>query len=478
MANSKNGDANKSHKKRRWAIPDAFIIIFGIAVLAAIATYVIPAGEYDRQEIDGITQAIPNSFSFVDSAPASLLDLFVAVQNGMIESADIIFLIFMIGGTVAILEASGAIDAGINTLIKKTKGNKTALVTAISIIFGIICTVGVASNAVIAFIPIGIGLARAMKLDAIAGVAIVYLGYYVGNTAGVLDPTILGLAQSISELPLFSGLFLRLAIFIVLMIVTIMYISRYVNRISKDPSRSLMGSEPFQDSPEHGKSDDNEANGPFTGRHIIVILIFFAFIGIFIYGALNFDWALNELSAIFIMMGIAVAIVIRLTPNEFIRKFMKGAQNIVYGALVVGIARAVIVVMEDGKVMDTIVHGALIPLESLHVLFGAQALYMFNLLFNLLVTSGTGQASIVMPLMVPLVDMLDITRQTGVLALKLGDGITNIITPTSGVLMAVLAVGGVPWTKWVRFIYPLVLLWSAVGIVFMGIAVLINYGPF
>lgn len=477
MAKQKNDTIDKSSKKKHWAIPDAFVIIFGIAVLAAIATYIIPAGVYDREEVNGITQAIPNSFSFVESSPTSLIDLFLAVQKGMVESGNIIFLIFMIGGTVAILESTGAIDAGINTLIRKANGNTTLLIAVVSTIFGIICTVGVASNAVIAFIPIGIGLARAMKLDAIAGVAIIYLGYFVGNTAGVLEPTILGVAQTISELPLFSGLFLRLGVFIALLVVTIIYICRYVNKISKDPSRSLMGAKPFMDKPGEAVNQEN-INSSFTKKHGVIILIFFIFIGIFLYGALELGWSIDELAAIFIMMGIAVAIVDKITPNEFMRKFMNGARGITYGALVVGIARAVIVVMEDGRVLDTIVHGALIPLESLPVILGAQALYVFNLLFNLLVTSGSGQASIVMPLTVPLVDMLGITRQTGVLALKLGDGITNVITPTSGVLMAVLAVGKVPWTKWVRFVYPLVLWWIAVGAVFMGIAVLINYGPF
>lgn len=478
MTKQKSKTLEKPFKKRDWAIPDAFIIIFGIAVLAAIATYIIPAGVYEREEVDGITRAVPNSFSFVESSPTSLMDLFLAIQKGMVESGSIIFLIFMIGGTVAVLESTGAINAGINTLIRKTKGNKIMLIAAVSIIFGVICTVGVASNAVIAFIPIGIGLARAMKLDAIAGVAIVYLGYYAGNTAGVLEPTILGIAQNIAELPLFSGLFLRLAVFISLLAVTIVYVGKYANKISNDPSRSLMGDTPFLDNPRNTDKNEENINDSFTKKHIVAILIFFIFIGIFLYGALSLGWSINELSAIFIMMGIAVAIANRMTPNEFIRRFMEGARGITYGALVVGIARAVIVVMEDGQILDTLVHGALVPLEYLPAILGAQALYVFNLIFNLLVTSGSGQASIVMPLMVPLVDMLDISRQTGVLALKLGDGITNIITPTSGVLMAVLAIGKVSWTKWVRFVYPLVLMWSLVGAVFIGIAVLINYGPF
>src|SRR5699024_2975276 len=176
MKKNKHKSDKQYLKRKYFAMPDAFIIIFGIAVLSAIATYIIPAGLYEREEVDGITQAIPDSFSFTESNPTSLMDFFLAIQNGMIESGNIMFLIFMIGGAVAILDASGAIDAGINALVRKTKGNTTLLIASVTTIFGIICTIGVASNAVIAFIPLGIGLARALKLDAIAGVAIVYLG--------------------------------------------------------------------------------------------------------------------------------------------------------------------------------------------------------------------------------------------------------------------------------------------------------------
>src|SRR5699024_8563067 len=166
-----------------------------------------------------------------------------------------------------------------------------------------------------------------------------------------------------------------------------------------------------------------------------------------------------------------------IAPNDYIKTFMKGAQSLVYGALVVGIARAVIVILDEGRVLDSIVQATLVPLQQTSHFWGAQLLYFFNLLFNLLVTSGTGQASIVMPIMVPILDILDLTRQTGVLILKLGDGFTNIITPTSGVLMAVLAVGKVPWTRWVKFVFPILMIWVVIGMAAIGIATAISYGP-
>lgn len=467
---------DKVKKSRRFVMPDAYIIIFSIVVLVAIATYFVPAGEYERETVDNITKVVPDSYSTIESNPAGLLDIFRAIQLGMIESANIIFLIFIVGGIVHVIDSTGAINSGINTLIDKTKGRYMLLIAAVSGIFGVLASVGIAANAVIAFIPIGIALARSLKLDAIVGVATIYLGYYSGMIAGIFDPTILGLAQTIAELPLFSGMWLRIIIFIALITVTITYTNRYAKKIKNNPEKSLMGSQRFATTDDERAFDSSSAK--FTGKHQLVLVTFLAFIGFFIYGAFNWDWGLNELVALFLMMGVVIAIIDRMSPNQFVSTFIEGAKSITYGALVVGLARAVIVILNEGAILDTIVHYALIPLESTSVWVGGQLLFLFNLLFNLLVTSGTGQAAIVMPLMVPLVDLLGITRQTGALILMLGDGFTNIITPTSGVLMAVLAVGGVQWVKWIRFAFPLLLMWIIIGVIAISVAIFTGYGPY
>lgn len=473
------GKKEKTKKSRSFPMPDAFIIIFGIVLLATIATYFIPAGSYERETVDNVTQVVPNSYSTVESNPAGLMDLFQSIPLGLAESANIIFLIFIIGGVVAVIESTGAINSSINTLITKTKGRYMLLITLVAGIFGVLASMGIAANAVIAFIPIGIALARSLNLDAITGVATVYLGYYAGMAAGIFDPTILGLAQSIAELPLFSGITLRIFIFLALITVTIIYINLYAKKVRNDPSKSLMGNHLFGDIKDEDEIDStNMKTATFTGKHKIILSTFVIFIVIFLYGAFNYGWSINELSAIFLMMGVVIAFIAKINPNKFIKIFMDGARSLVYGALVVGIARAVIVILEEGQILDTIVHAALVPLESTSLFIGGQLLFLFNLAFNLLVTSGTGQASIIMPLMVPIVDILGLTRQTGVLILKLGDGFTNIITPTSGVLMAVLAVGKVQWTKWVKFVFPLLIMWIIIGVIAVGYAQITGYGPF
>lgn len=461
-------------KKIQWAMPDAFIIIFGIVLLAALATYLIPAGTYEREVVNGINRVVPGSFHEIASNPASLMDIFYAIPIGLKESASIIFLIFMVGGAIAIYDRTRAIDAGINALIVKTKGNYKVLIISVAFIFGMLSSLGLAANAVIAFIPIGIVLSRSLKLDAIVGVAVVYLGYYAGNAVGVLDPTILGTAQTLAEVPLFSGVIFRIILFAVLIVVTIAYIVWYASRIKIDSNNSYMTGVVYE---EENIEGDVAVDGKFSLRQKLSLFVFIGFIGLFLYGAFEFKWGIEHLSAIFIMMSIVVAAMFRFSPNDYIKTFMKGAQSLVYGALVVGIARAVIVILDKGNILDSIVQATLVPLQQTSHYWGAQLLYFFNLLFNFLVTSGTGQASIVMPIMVPILDTLELTRQTGVLILKLGDGFTNIITPTSGVLMAVLAVGRVPWLKWVKFVFPILMIWIVIGMVAIWIATAINYGP-
>lgn len=463
----------KNNKKKKWAMPDAYVIIFIISLLAAVSTYIIPAGSYDRTENGDMTTVVPDSYTSMESSPANIMDFFTAIPNGLIDTASIVFLVLVIGGTIAIFDSTGATYSGINALVEKTKGRKYLLIIAVLTVFGLINAVGVSGNAIIAFIPIGIMLARSLNLDAIVGISIVYLGAYSSGTVTPLDPAIMSVAQGAAELPLFSGAGYRFVIFFVMLIATIIYVCWYVKKISNDPLKSYISDNPFP-----SEMDDNIVIDKFTTKHKWIISVFFIFISIFLFGVFRYDWSTNELAALFIMMGIVVALIERISPNQFIAEFMKGVQKLAYGALIIGMARAIIVILENGNVIDTIVHAIVEPMQGLTPILSAQAMFIFNWFFNIIISSGSGQASIVMPLMTPIADMLGFTRQSAVLAFKLGDGITNVITPASGVLMAVLAIGGVSWLKWVKFVFPLVIIWTVIGSISLALAVMFNYGPF
>lgn len=471
----KNQDQAKEKRKSRIkiAMPDAYVIIFVISLIAAVATYIIPSGAYETEQKGDLTTVVAGSYSPTEATPTTLIDFFTAIPQGLTETAEIVFLVLIIGGVISVFDSTGATFSGINALVEKTKGRKYLLIIAVLTIFGMINAVGVSGNAIIAFIPIGIMLARSLKLDAIAGVAMVYLGAYASGTVTPLDPAIMSVAQGAAELPLFSGAGYRFVIFFAMLIATAIYVSLYVRKISKDPSKSLLAGNPFP-----AEESSKMKIGPFTNKHKVIISVFFVGIGFFLYGVFNLDWSTSELTAIFIMMGIVVAVIQKMSPNEFVAEFMNGVRKLAYGAVIIGVARSIIVILENGQITDTIVHAIVEPMQGLPAILSALAMFVFNLFFNLVISSGSGQAAIVMPLMTPIADMLEFTRQSAVLAFKLGDGITNVITPASGVLMAVLAIGGVSWTKWVRFVFPLVLIWTGIGAVSIVIAVLMDYGPF
>ncbi|WP_158738344.1 YfcC family protein [Alteribacillus sp. YIM 98480] len=463
----------KRHRKK-FEMPDVVVILFGFLLLAFIASFILPSGAYERVERNGVTQVDPDTFQYIPMESLSILDIFSSIQIGLVNASSIIFLILIVGGTIKVIESTGAINAGIHSFITKSKGNYQLLIFTFCTLFALLASLGIAPNLAIAFVPIGLLLARSLKLDPIVGVAMVFLGAYAGFSGGVFDPVVTVMGQTIAELPLFSGYLFRMAIFGAFLSITIIYICLYAKKIRNNPAKSFMGADSFS---EHLEENVYTEENTFTSRHIIVLLLFFLSIGAFVYGAFAFGWSINELAAIFLMLGIAVAFIMKISPNGFVKRFMDGVREVVYGALVIGIAGAIIVLLNEAHIVDTIVHFTASSLEGFSPSAAMLLLYVFNLIFNGLITSGTGQAAIVMPIMVPIGDMLEVTRQSVFITFKLGDAVTNIITPLSGTLMACLAIAKVSFIDWIKFTFPLFLLWLVMGAIFIGIAVSINYGP-
>ena len=465
----------EQQKKKRRFRPDGYVILFFVLLFAALLTYIIPAGSFDRiTNEDGISLVVPGSYERVAQQPTGFLDIFVAIQEGLIASSGMIFLVIIIGGTFAVIEKTGAFDALIMKTIAKTKNREWILIIFLSGILSIFGGLGIISISVIALIPIGLLLARAMNMDAIVGVAIMYLGAYSGFAIGFMDPIRTQLAQRIAELPVYSGLGYRFFIYVVITITTIIYIIRYAGKVKKDPSQSILKDNPFPK--EFG--GDRDINGEdLTLSQKLTLLILLGGIGVYVYGVFQYGWSTNEMVAIFIMIAIATGIVSRMGANELVNVFIEGCKNIFYGAFIIGLARSIVIVLQDGMVLDTIVHWIYLLIEPLSKYTGAVLLLIVNALFNFIVSSGTAHASIMMPIMTPLVDLMDIPRQIAVQAYTMGDGFTNVINPLSGTLLAILAISGIPYSKWLRFTLPLVLIWFAFGIIFMIIGVYMNWGP-
>lgn len=466
---------NQQKKKRKLNLPDAYVILFAILLIAALLTYIIPAGSFDRETSEnGIDIIVPDSYSQIEQQPTSVIDIFRSIQDGLIGGAGLIFLVLIIGGAFAVIEKTGAIDNLIMKTIQGTQNKEWMLIIIVASLFSIFGALGIIVNAVIAFIPIGIILARAMKMDAIVGVSIIYLGAYSGFAIGFLDPMTTGFGQQIAQLPLFSGIGFRLIIYVTVVSATISYIIWYANRVKNDPNKSIIRENRF---PKYDERSIDEVDGTLTTVHKIVLTILVLGIGTYVYGVFQLDWSINEMAGVFIAIAMLTAIVSKMGANHMVEEFMHGAKGVLYGALIIGMARSIVVVLENGYVLDTIVNGMAIIMEPFSSVLGAIAMFIGNGLFNLIVSSGSGQAAIVMPIMTPLADLMDVPRQVAVQAYSMGDGFTNIITPLSGVLMANLAIAGIPWTKWIKFAIPLVIIWYIIGIIFLSIGVMINWGP-
>ncbi len=468
------GEDRQSTAKKSIKMPDSYILLFIMLMLAAVSTYLIPSGSFEREDEGLVPTVIPGSYTDVEGNPVGFMDLFIAIQEGMIASANIIFLVLIIGGSFAIIESSGAINAGIMRLIDKTKDRKILLVISVCTVFSIAGFLGILHTAVIAFIPVGIVIAKAFKLDAIVGVALVYLGAYSGYTVAGLDPITTGFGQEIAGLPVFSALWFRFIIYLCILVSSILYILHYIKKIERDPGKSVMGDKLFSD--DRNSNEDDVL--PFTRTRKMILFYFALCLTTYTVGVFRADWGLNEMAAIFLIIGIGTAVISKINGNDFVKKFVKGAQGMVYAALIVGLARSIVVVLENGQILDSVVHGISSIIEPLPAAIGALSMYGFNLLFNLIITSGSGQAAIVMPIMAPLADVIQIPRQIAVLAYNMGDGFTNTIAPTSGILMASIAVAGVSWVKWLKFMLPLLFIWVVIGAIALMVALAINLGPF
>lgn len=464
-----SNSTEKNHKKK-WEFPDTYVIVFAVLLIAVAATYIVPAGTFDRVETDGVTTIVSGTYENTESSPAEFMDVFLSVQTGMVESAGLIFLVLFAGGMFEIINKSGAIHTGIYSAIDKMKGKEFFLIATIIILFALGGAVGALANSVIPFVAIGVLLVKALKFDAIVAVAITFNAAFIGFSAGFLNPYTVGVAHNIAELPLFSGMVFRLVAFVLLVGATIWYTWRYCKIILNDPSRSLIGIE---------AAEDNELgfDEKFTSRHKIILIWTAASLMFFVFAVIKFQWTTDHMAAFFVIIGLVAGIIAGMNYNTIAFTFLEGCKNLVYGALIIGLARAVLVIMENGQILDTLVNVLSQPLSALPPIATAIGMFLMNSVFNFFVPSGSGQAAIMMPIQTPLADMIGITRQVSVLAFQFGDGFSNVLFPTSGPLMASLAVAGVAWIKWAKWFFPLFLIWTGIAFVLLAVAVMINLGP-
>lgn len=467
---------SKAEGDKSFKAPNPIIIIACIIFISAVASYIIPAGIYDRIEDPGTGRMVvdPSTFRYTDQNPTGFMDLFTSVTLGIQGGSSIIAFLFIVGGSLGILSATGAIKSGLGTLVKKMKGTELLMIPVIMLVFSVCSTLAGCNEEYLAFLPLLITVCLAVGFDSITALALVFCSVGAGYGAGCTNAFTVGVAQGIAGLPTFSALGYRMAIFGVLVVINIAYVMHYALKVKKDPQSSAM----YEFDRTRTLELDVTEIDPLTGRQKICLAALAATFVCLIIGVIKFGFYMDEISALFLIMGILTGIIGGLNPREMADSFVSGCKGMMLPCLMVGLCKAATLILTDANIMDTIVHtlaGILNHFPSSLTAFG---MFIVQDLFNILVPSGSGQAAITMPIMAPLADLVGVTRQTAVFAFQFGDAFTNAITPASGMTMSCLALAAVPYKRWFRFIIPLIAIWWVVAFCFLMYATAVGIGPF
>ncbi len=520
-------------------VPHTYVIVFGIIVLSAMLTWVIPPGKYvevtsmvegkeQTQMVFFYEENLPEEAKAEFNSNVQTWQVFSALFKGFVKQSNIIIFILMIGGAFWIMNKSKAIDVGIFAFLKFTRklehnglmrrlGVDNVIIVLIMFMFSIFGAIFGMSEETIAFVIILIPLAISMGYDSFMGVSMVYIAAHLGFAGAILNPFTIGIAQGLADLPLFSGIEYRMFAWLVINFVGIAFVLRYAKKIRHKPQSSLMYAEDAYWR-KRGESESNQVayytpaiawwvygailaamtlfsvfhpytvmtvgNSSFGFYVLPLFTALFAILGILalrksvhffillllaytiiylIVGVMGYEWYVMEIATLFLTMGIASGISINKTADEIAVLFLEGVKDIMSAAIIVGLAGGIIVVLSDGGIIDSILYGLSKAMGNFGDVASVGIMYVIQTIINIVIPSGSAKAAITMPIMAPFSDLIGISRQATVMAFQFGDGFTNMITPTSGVLIAVLGIARIPYHKWVQWVWPLILILIILG---------------
>ncbi|HJB06716.1 MAG TPA: AbgT family transporter [Candidatus Enterocloster faecavium] len=437
-------------KLARFHMPHTYVILTIILLITAALTYVIPAGEYERvlDAASGRMVVIPDSFHYTEGVRPGFFDIFLALQRGYVSAADILFLILFAYGYIYILTENGTLSQMIQVLIRRLGDRTHLLIPVCMLVFGILgSTMGIFEE-VYGLIPVFGGIAVGLGYDVMLGGAIVYVGVATGFAAATTNPFSVGIAESIAQLPAMSGLGYRIFCFVIFQTVSIIYVMWYGARIKAHPEKSVM----------YGVATDTPPMPEISGdgmslRQKLSLLLFAATIGMLLYGTTRLGWYIDEIAALFLMMMIITGIVGGYSATEICKSFIRSTQSMVSSVLVIGFTRGILLVMQDAQISDTVVYYLSQLLDGSSKSLSAVGMLVIQNIINFFITGSSSQATITMPIMAPVADLVGLSRQTAVLAYIFGDGFSDLFWPTACILGCGLM--GVPVNKWYRFITPL-----------------------
>lgn len=456
----------------RFRMPHTLALLFGLMVVALVGTWIIPQGAFQTEPgPSGRPLVVPGTFEILPERTfLTPWDLFRAVPRAFGAAQDIIFFLFIIGGVLAVIRSTGTVDALLGRLLDRFGTRPAALIFAVIFVFALTSSAVGASGEYIPFVLILVALCRAMRMDAMTAVGMIVAGYGIGYGMASFNQYTVVVAQGIAGVPTYSWAGVKLILLVPFVLIGVHHVWSYARKVQEDPERSLV-----KDVEVPGLDAHPSTYPRMTAVHVLVLVGFLTALGVAIWGIRFHGWYLVELGACFLMLALFTAAVGRLAPSDVARRFVRGAGDLTETALLVGIARGIALVMEDGQILHTIVHALSVPLSTVGPELAAVGMLAMQSVLNLFVPSGSGQAFVTMPLMAPLGDLVGVSRQVSVLAFQFGDGFTNMVVPTNAVLMGILGMAGIPYDRWFRFCFPLLLkLWVAAAAVLVAAVLVVG----
>lgn len=455
-------------------VPHTYVLLFLIVFISAIFANAIPSGEYNRY-IDTSTGRViieADSFQYIEDIKINIFDVFTSFHRGMVQSASLIFFILITAGSMTVIQETGVLYSTIAVLIQRYKHLKYAILILLIIVLSILGGVIGFSEEALALVPLVISMCNAMGFDNITALAVVMLGTRCGNTTGLMNPFVLGIAHEITELPLYSGLWYRIIWYILILFVTCYFVVNYTRKTEK----ALVN----EKKSEFYIQNDAFSHGEFTlnNRFKLILLLIVAGFASIIYGVLALGWYMSEISAVFIIMSISCGFVGLMKADSIAVAFLNGIKEMVTAGLACGVASGVTVILNEVQIMDTAIYYTAILLGKLSAVWASIGMYIFHFFFAFLVPSNSAHAALTMPLMTQLSDFIGITRQTSVLAMHYGSGFAHLVMPTQGTLMAFLAISKVSFDEYFKWILPLIFTWIVIGGISVTVATLMRLGPF
>lgn len=488
--------SNDNRKKKKVEFPTAFTVLFIVLILAAFLTYVVPAGLYSKLLYDGEEKlfivedhkgelsflpptqetlnslnirmdvnkfidgsirkpiAIPDTFKFIDKSPQGLLSVIMSPIEGIMDTVDIMVFVLILGGIIGLINKTGTFDAGIAALSKRTKGKEFLLVIFVSLLIALGGTTFGLAEETIALYPILMPIFIASGYDAIVCIAAIYMGSSIGTMFSTTNPFSVVIASNAAGISFNEGLIFRMISLVLAMVITLIYIYYYGRKVKKDPKNSIIYEEMDKIEERFLKDYDPENVVPFNWRRILILLVFLAAFPIMIWGVSTGVWWFPEMSGLFLTVAIIIIFLSGLPEKEAVNTFLEGAADLIGVVLIIGVARAINIVMDKGMISDTLLFYSSSIIQNMNAgVFAAVQMILFSLL-GFFVPSSSGLATLSMPIMAPLADTVGISRAVVVTAYNWGQGWMAFITPT-GLILATLEMVDVTYNKWLKFILPL-----------------------